>query len=400
MNTVDALSRLKSGLMAPHNFRKLQATKRVLKLRLSVCCDVESVHQAGINSVDLDSVEKRYLLSGSADGCIHVHDLYNQSSSQQYTSKCICKIDRTSRSCHKYSVECVQWYPTDTGLFISSGMDRNLRIWDANSLQPAENFIMASKIYHHHMSPISSHNLVAVATQSNEVILADLRSGSKSHELRGHERSVLTVQWSPRHEFHLASGSMDNRLLIWDIRRARNCLFSMDQHNGRNCAELEQSTAHNGYVHGLTFAAGGLLLLSVGTDGRMRLWNSDTGRNEMVNYGRISMASKKGLRFTVSSDTEPQMIFVPSQGNILVYELSTGIKRNTLLGHYNTVTCCIYSENTQSLYSGANDRSILVWESELDVPRGETQPMAASSVSHSLLPRRPITEDAWSSDEG
>ena len=59
MNTVDALSRLKSGLMAPHNFRKLQATKRVLKLRLSVCCDVESVHQAGINSVDLDSVEKR-----------------------------------------------------------------------------------------------------------------------------------------------------------------------------------------------------------------------------------------------------------------------------------------------------------------------------------------------------
>ena len=30
-----------------------------------------------------------------------------------------------------------------------------------------------------------------------------------------------------------------------------------------------------------------------------------------------------------------------------VYELSTGIKRNTLLGHYNTVTCCIYSENSK-----------------------------------------------------
>ena len=42
------------------------------------------------------------------------------------------------------------------------------------------------------------------------------------------------------------------------------------------------------------------------------------GRNEMINYGKISMESKKGTRFDISSDTEPQMIFVPSQGNILV----------------------------------------------------------------------------------
>lgn len=42
------------------------------------------------------------------------------------------------------------------------------------------------------------------------------------------------------------------------------------------------------------------------------------GRNEMVNYGKISMESKKGTRFDMTSDTEPQMVFVPSQGNILV----------------------------------------------------------------------------------
>ncbi len=42
-----------------------------------------------------------------------------------------------------------------------------------------------------------------------------------------------------------------------------------------------------------------------------------------------------------------------------VYELTTGLKRATLLGHYNTVTCCVYNENFQTLYSGANDRTIL-----------------------------------------
>ena len=38
----------------------------------------------------------------------------------------------------------------------------------------------------------------------------------------------------------------------------------------------------------------------------------------MVNYGKISMESKKGARFDISSDTDPQLVFVPSQGNILV----------------------------------------------------------------------------------
>lgn len=51
----------------------------------------------------------------------------------------------------------------------------------------------------------------------------------------------------------------------------------MDQDNGRNHANVEKTTAHNGYVHSLSFTSDGLFLISVGTDSRMRLWNSETG---------------------------------------------------------------------------------------------------------------------------
>lgn len=121
----------------------------------------------------------------------------------------------------------------------------------------------------------------------------------------------------------------------------------------------------------------------------------------MINYGKILMESKKGTRFDISSDTEPQMVFVPSQGNILVYELTTGIKRAALLGHYNTVTCCAYNENLHTLYSGSNDRNILVWAPEAaETIREDPVNKDVEFGSRSLMPRRTLTEDAWSSDEG
>jgi len=102
------------------------------------------------------------LLSGSADGSIHIHDVFNYSGSLQCTCKSICKIDRQSPHCHKYSVECVQWYPFDSGMFLSSGMDRCLKVWNANELAAVDCFIFEGKIYQHNMSPTATqHNLVA-----------------------------------------------------------------------------------------------------------------------------------------------------------------------------------------------------------------------------------------------
>ena len=41
-------------------------------------------------------------------------------------------------------------------------------------------------------------------------------------------------------------------------------------------------TAHNGHVNGLCFSSDGLHLLSFGTDNRLRLWDTCTGKNTLV----------------------------------------------------------------------------------------------------------------------
>jgi WD40 repeat protein len=41
----------------------------------------------------------------------------------------------TKKRAHQYSISCIQWYPFDTGMFFTSGMDKTFKIWDTNSLE-------------------------------------------------------------------------------------------------------------------------------------------------------------------------------------------------------------------------------------------------------------------------
>lgn len=111
--------------------------------------------------------------------------------------------------------------------------------------------------------------------------------------------------------------SEDNRILMWDIRRASGPLATFDQHNGANrsvsssgkskpeectrvcvhvctCVHMcvRQSnlslvpcpvvTAHSGIVTGVRYTHDGLFVVSCGSDDRVKLWDGTTGRNTMV----------------------------------------------------------------------------------------------------------------------
>ncbi|XP_028928142.1 DNA excision repair protein ERCC-8 isoform X2 [Ornithorhynchus anatinus] len=307
-------------------------------------------------------------------------------------------LRRSHPAVHKFSVETVQWYPHDTGIFTSSSFDKTLKIWDTNTLQPADEFHFEGTVYSHHMSPIATkHCLIAVGTKSPKVQLCDLKSGSCSHILQGHRQEILAVSWSPRSEYILATGSADSRVKLWDVRRASGCLTTLDQHNGEKSKGSSEAanTAHNGRVNGLCFTRDGLHLLTVGTDDRMRLWNSSAGKNTLVNYGKVCNESRKGLKFAISQGCSPEFVFVPYGSTIAVYTVYSGELITMLRGHYNTVDCCVFQPNFQELYSGSRDCNVLAWVPVLREP-------VPDEDSEKALPQsqvNPAFEDAWSSTD-
>lgn len=162
-------------------------------------------------------------------------------------------------------------------------------------------------------------------------------------------------------------------------------------------------TAHSGNVNGMSFTMDGLHLVTSGTDNRIRLWNIETGRNTLVNYGKIQNETRKGLQFAVSCWCKSDLIYIPDEYcNIQVYEMFTGRKIDTLRGHLQQVNCCVFHPDYQELYSGGNDRNVLIWEPELDGSYDNYLKERSSkkqTQSRSFVSRIAATADSWSSDE-
>uniref|UniRef100_A0A672KW69 DNA excision repair protein ERCC-8 n=1 Tax=Sinocyclocheilus grahami TaxID=75366 RepID=A0A672KW69_SINGR len=388
-----------SGLDDPVRLRRAESTRRVLSLELNHNRDVDRIHGNGINTLDTEVIDGRYMLSGGSDGVIVIYDLENNSKKPQYTCKAICTVGRSvCRHVHKFSVETVQWYPHDTGMFVSSSFDKTMKVWDTETLKPAEEFQFDGNVYCHHMSPVARKQSLVAGVFSDQTKPSACEMVNVS--LTGHRGEILSVRWSPRYDHILATASTDSRVRIWDVRRASGSLFTLDQHNGDKSKASSEAvnTAHNGRVNGLCFTADGLHLLSTGTDDRMRLWNSGTGENTLVNYGKVVNESRKGLKFTVSRGCSPEFVFVPCGSSVAVYGLHSGELITMLRGHYNNVDCCEFHPDYQELYSGGKDCNILAWVPVLRQP-GIEDDETNSKRGGTQAAINPAFEDAWSSDE-
>ncbi|CAN0905695.1 WD repeat-containing protein ATCSA-1 [Linum grandiflorum] len=333
-------------------------------------------------------------------------------------------IDKQHTAGHKFSVSTAIWYPIDTGLFVTGSYDHYIKVWDTNSTQVVMNFKMPGKVYRTAMSPLAtSHMLIAAGTEDVQVRLCDIASGAFAHTLSGHRDGVMTVEWSTSSEWVLVTGGCDGAIRFWDIRRA-GCFRVLDQSQtqlgrrpavprrslmnkmlpltwndfinavcvfylkktvngngakqsvlgripGKGAAKqrvhpgmlstLDRATAHYGAVTASKITEDGMYLFSAGSDSRIRLWDIESGCNTLVNFETVRLQTSKPIQLATCGDSK--MVFVPCMTAVKGFDVWSGKTSMVLRGHYENVNCCWFSCQDQELYTGGNDRQILVWSS-------------------------------------
>eukprot|EP00250_Pteridium_aquilinum_P033507 c575_g1_i1 orf=3-794(-) len=222
------------GGLQPHRFLILLQRQRLHSIELASHKEIVSAHKGGVNSLQVDVTDARYLLSGASDGSVAVYDI-EQATAYEHTTQtskheALFLVDKTVQQGHLYSVSCVHWYPIDTGIFVTGSFDNFVNVWDTNTAQVELQFNMSKKVYSISMSNLATtHMLIATGTEDTRVRLCDIASGAFTHTLTGHRDSVWVVQWSAKNEWVLVSGGCDGAIRFWDIRRA-GCYQVLDQH--------------------------------------------------------------------------------------------------------------------------------------------------------------------------
>jgi len=177
--------------------------------------------------------------------------------------------------------------------------------------------------------------------------------------LRGHHSIVLSVAFSPDGT-RIASGSVDNTVIIW------------------NAATGRVITTLHGHTHGVTgvaYSPDGKRLASASLDSTVILWNAETGEATFTLSGHASHVwsvafSPDGKRIVSGSDSADK--------TLKIWNAETGQEELTILGHSGNVRAVAFSPDGHRIASGEGNGAVGIWDAETG---GEILSIAAHAAA-------------------
>ncbi|XP_018573926.1 protein HIRA homolog [Anoplophora glabripennis] len=192
------------------------------------------------------------------------------------------------------------------------------------------------------------------------------------HTLNSHNGDVLDIAWAP-HDGWLASGSVDNTVIIWNAHKFPE--------------KVAVLKSHTGMVKGVTWDPVGKYIASQSDDKSLRIWRtSDWAQQEVVTDPFVECsATTHVLRLSWSPDGQYLVSAHAMNGGgptAQIIEREGWRQDKDFVGHRKAITCVRFNSNILKKQTssspkstqycccaiGSRDRSISVWLTSLKRP--------------------------------
>jgi WD40 repeat protein len=182
--------------------------------------------------------------------------------------------------------------------------------------------------------------VIATAADDCHANVINVNTGMTLAHLRGHERGVNHVEFSPEGDL-VATASADATVKIWDAVTGKlKCTL----------------TGHTSEIAAIMFTKDQKSLLSVSHDTSARVWDIEGGFLLALLSGHtmpvtcVDYSPKSNRAVTGSKDK-----------TLRLWNMWKAAQTKTLRGHTAGILACAFSKNGTRIFSGGRDKTIRVW---------------------------------------
>jgi WD40 repeat protein len=224
----------------------------------------------------------------------------------------------------------------DGKTIVSSGNDRAVRVWDAETGRQLRHFDMGNE-YLENFAVSATGDLVAAARNQKVVQLLELSSGQAQHELKDHTGRVQSLTFSPDGQT-LACGDIGN-IRLWQTKTGK---------------PIRQFAAGAQNTNVMAFSPNGTRLAAGGDDGHIRLWDATTGKT-------LSdvQAHKDGVTTLTFTPDGKGLVSGGNDHAVRVWDLPA-LKEQRHLAHPSSILVVAMSRDGQTLFA-AIGHAVRAW---------------------------------------
>jgi WD40 repeat protein/serine/threonine protein kinase len=279
------------------------------------------------------SPDCRRLLSGGADGSIHLWDL---ESGRQLS------VLRE----HAGKVWSVQFTP-DGRHALSAGKDKAVRLWDLESGDELRSWPGRTN----RSVAVSADGRLALSGSVSDgmVRLWELATGRELRRFKGHMSWVLGLAFSDSGR-HALSASADGTVRLWEVDTGR---------------ELRRLQGHSDQVWSAVYTGGGQHALSCSADRTVRLWDLRTGK-EVSSFDKVtepvwSVAASPDGHFALADGDQWTVRLWALRWSNRPWGLEGCRELPPFRGHADKVLSLAVSPDGRLAASGSADKTVVVW---------------------------------------
>ncbi|KAH8585260.1 WD repeat [Cryptosporidium sp. chipmunk genotype I] len=272
---------------------------------------------------------------------------------------------------HRGVVSTINLSPYDGQLFITSGWDGNLKIWDTFEGSCAFTLSSRSKVNYSIINQ-TNPNIVSLALQNGTVGILDLRIGGKFSQtlfldkkttnlkLDRPDSPVLSIAWRADSDNILASTSQNGFIRLWDLRFAPQPFLYMNSNltdwefvqetNNMNPLLIRQQMVREGWEDSQT--------KRISQEGQQE----QSQKHQSIEF-ELNDDEKRFLKFSKESTTGENTPNQSSSDFLNLYQTHFGISAPRTIGyaHESGVGFCQFLKNGRFLISSAQDGTIKLW---------------------------------------